>query len=140
MLAALSPVRWVVGLSLFAMQPLEPVKPHYDCTWSPAWQALTSGASGPGDLTPPRKRKGSLERPRPNPGERYSLEGPWILSAVVDANGRVVDTRVARSASEPRWPRYEAALLKSLRKWEFVPATRNGRPVPFCFTLTAQDR
>ena len=140
MFAAILPGSWVVGLSIFAGQPLDPVKAHYDCNWSPAWEALASSANGSGELTPPVKRKGSLARPQPNPGERYSLEGPWVLSAVVDAKGKVVDTRVLRSASEPRWPRYEAALLKSLRKWEFVPASRNGRSVPFCFTLTAQDR
>jgi TonB family protein len=140
MFAAVSAGPWAVGLLVVAFQPLEPVKPHYDCTWSPAWESVASSASGPGELTPPRKRKGSLARPRPNPGERYSLEGPWIVSAVVDADGKVVDAKILRSASEPRWPQYEASLLKSLRKWKFAPASRNGRSVPFCFTLSAQDR
>jgi Gram-negative bacterial TonB protein C-terminal len=139
-MASMAAALWVVGGGLLAAQPLEPVKPHYDCEWSKVWEGLPKGARSPGELNPPRKKKGRLTRPHPNPGERYSLEGPWILSAVVDASGRVVDTAILRSASEPRWPRYEAALLKSLRNWEFAPATRNGQGVPFCYTLTVRDR
>src|SRR5437868_2888311 len=99
------------------------------CSWSSVWQSIAIKPEEGAQLTPARRRKGSLERPRPNPGERYDLEGPWILSAVVDAKGKVVDARVIKSASDPPWPRYEAHLLKGLRKFEFTPALANGRAV-----------
>jgi TonB family protein len=128
------------SLILLNGQPSEPPEPHYACDWSSVWQTLDKG-TGSGEITPPRRRKGSLgKRPHPNPGENYSLEGPWIISAVIDAKGSVVDARVMRSAAQPPWPRYEAALLKSVRKWEFTPALKGGKPIPVCFTLRVKDR
>ena len=112
-----------------------------DCSWYRDWEAIRPKVDDlPHALRPPRRRKGSAERIQPNPGERYSIEGPWILAAVISPTGRVLDIRVVRHAADPPWPRYEATLLKAVRKWEFHPATLNGRPVAFCQVIRLQDR
>jgi len=117
----------------------EPIAP--DCSWHKDWESLRPKVDDlPHALRAPHRRKGSAERPRPNPGERYSIEGPWIMAAVIGPNGHVLDVRVLRHASEPPWPRYEATLLKAIRKWEYQPATLNGRPVAFCEIIRLQDR
>jgi len=91
-----------------------------------------AGGSSAGPDTPPRKRNGRLERIRPDPGERFSIEGPWEVEAVVTERGKVLDARIMKSASTPPWPKYEAHILKSIRKWEFEPARLKGVPVGTC--------
>jgi hypothetical protein len=120
--------------------PASPSSPP-DCTWYKDWETLRPKVDDlPHSLRPPRRRKGSAERIHPNPGEHYDIEGPWIVVAVISAAGRVLDARVVRHAATPPWPRYEAALLKSVRKWEYQPATLNGHPVAFCMAIRLQDR
>ena len=131
---------WWALFVVLATQSPEPAPSDHGCEWSAVWPSIAQSGPSGGKFIPPRRRKGKLERPHPNPGEGYDLDGPWILSAVVDAKGKVIDAKIVRSASNAPWPRYEAALLKSFRKWEFAPATRDGQPVPFCFTLRATDR
>jgi len=112
-----------------------------DCSWYQDWETLRPKVDDlPHALRPPRRRKGSVERIQPNPGESYSIEGPWVMAAVISPTGRVLDLRVLRHASDPPWPRYEATLVKAVRKWEFYPATLNGKPVAFCQTIRLQDR
>ena len=111
-----------------------------DCQWSAAWREIAPPAEKPGTFVPPRLRKGSIERPHPNPGERFHLEGTWVVEAVIDRSGKVVDAAVVRSASDPRWPRYEAQLVKSVRKFKFDAARRDGAPSAYCMAVNVKDK
>jgi len=116
------------------------------CSWSPHWEQIAgdvrtrAGGSSAGPDTPPRKRKGRIERIRPDPGERFSIEGPWEVEAVLSEKGKILDARVMKGASTPPWPKYEAHILKSLRKWEFEPARLKGVPVGTCVVFELQDK
>ena len=48
------------------------------------------------------------------------------LELVVDSNGSVGDTRVAKSLH----PDLDEAAIGSARKWRFSPGTKSGQPVP----------
>ena len=122
-----------------AAAPVDAISP--DCSWYKDWETIRPKVDDlPHALRPPRRRKGSVERIQPNPGERFDIEGPWIMAAVISPTGHVLDIRVLRHASDPPWPRYETALVKAVRKWEFSPATLNGKPVAFCQVIRLQDR
>jgi periplasmic protein TonB len=67
-----------------------------------------------------------MTRPR-YPQEAFvkKVEGTVHLEIVIDAEGRVVDARVVGSI-----PLLDAAALFTVKEWRFLPATRDGRPVP----------
>jgi protein TonB len=52
------------------------------------------------------------------------VEGTVVIEIVIDANGRVVGTRMLRSI-----PLLDAAAIACVRQWVFLPAIKGGRPV-----------
>jgi TonB family protein len=53
------------------------------------------------------------------------VEGTVLLDAIVDETGRVIATRVAKSAR----PDLDAEALGAAREWQFTPARLDGQPV-----------
>ena len=54
-----------------------------------------------------------------------------ILEATVDANGRVQEVRVLRSA-----PLFDEAAVDAVKQWAYRPLLLNGVPTPFVVTVT----
>jgi TonB family protein len=72
---------------------------------------------------PPARLK--FERPKyPESASKKGIEGTVILEVVIDARGRVAQTRVLQSISA-----LDAAAVKCVKKWSFRPAKKAGRPV-----------
>jgi protein TonB len=65
------------------------------------------------------------------------IEGTVLVKVTIDEAGRVVDAVVLESDSSL----FDAAALRVVRRWEFLPAERDGVPVrstitvPVTFTL-----
>ncbi len=64
---------------------------------------------------------------------RQEIEGSVKLRFLIRADGRVKSVKIL-SASHPRFA--AAAEKQALKKWRFIPATRNGRPVEQWKTIT----
>jgi protein TonB len=60
-----------------------------------------------------------------------NIRGTVILEAVVDAEGRVADVKVLRSAHRV----LDEAALDAVRRWEYAPLVLNGRPERFVLTV-----
>ncbi|RMG32821.1 MAG: TonB family protein [Planctomycetota bacterium] len=96
---------------------------------------------GPADSSASRssdRRRGAVfdDPPRAlptNPPPEYPPEslaageqGRTLLKVSIDPHGRVQDANVHRSSG---YPRLDAGALQAVRRWRFVPARRDGRPV-----------
>ena len=64
---------------------------------------------------------------------RQEVEGKVRLSFLIGADGRVKSVKIL-SASHPRFA--AAAEKQALKKWRFIPATRDGQPVEQWQTIT----
>jgi protein TonB len=53
-------------------------------------------------------------------------EGTVLVQAAVDASGRVVDARLARSSG---YPDLDAAALQSISGWSFLAVKKDGKPM-----------
>lgn len=60
----------------------------------------------------------------PDEALNTGLSGQVVVAALVDSNGRVVDTRVVKSV-----PIFDHAAESTVRRWVFRPATKGKRPV-----------
>jgi TonB family protein len=77
-----------------------------------------------------------LKERRPNyPSSAVSLgiEGAVWVEAVVDAHGKISKTRVIRSRD--RRTGLDDEALAAARKWQFEPATKDGKPVAMAVTI-----
>ena len=64
----------------------------------------------------------------PSLARRRNLEGTLLLRVLVDADGHVGEIQLVRSSGHgilDRWAQ------KSVSRWQFKPATRNGTPIDF---------
>ena len=66
--------------------------------------------------------------PYPAASRRLGEEGEVILSVSISADGRVNDARVKRSSG---FARLDKSALDTVKKWRYIPARNNGRPVAF---------
>lgn len=60
----------------------------------------------------------------PQLAREAGVEGTVMVQALIDASGRVVDTRIVKSI-----PMLDAAAMDCVRKWRFKPARSNGQPI-----------
>jgi protein TonB len=67
----------------------------------------------------------------PHPALLSRTEGVVIIEATIGVDGRVINTRVLRSANL-----LDNAALEAVRQWEFTPTLLNGVPVPVIMTVT----
>ena len=68
-------------------------------------------------------------RPENPVEERQSYAG--AIELLISEDGKVISVTLVKSVH----PRYDAVLLAAARKWEFRPATRNGKPVRYYYGL-----
>lgn len=66
-------------------------------------------------------------RGRFDDGSRAPTPGTGVLEVVIDERGRVSSARLASSIQ----PLYDQRLLSAARTWQYQPATKDGKPVPF---------
>jgi len=73
--------------------------------------------------------------PYPPAAASYGLQGHVELEIAVDASGNVTSTRVVSGHIA-----FRAAAQKAARSWRFLPATRDGVPIPFTLTKIVEFR
>jgi TonB family protein len=71
--------------------------------------------------TKPRYPEGAFDAKR---------EGTVEVTLLINALGRVAHAEISRSI-----PEFDAEAVRTVKEWQFAPATRNGRPVP-CVALS----
>jgi len=59
------------------------------------------------------------------------IQGPVVLEAIIDTEGRVQSVRVLRSP-----PMLGVAAIDAVRQWVYTPTLLNGTPVPVIMTVT----
>ena len=64
-----------------------------------------------------------------------SVQGVVIIEAVIDATGRVAETRILRGV-----PMLDEAALEAVRQWEYTPTLLDGVPTPVRMTITVTFR
>lgn len=75
-------------------------------------------------ITNPRYRSPPRPPEYPRRAQEAGIEGTVIVRARVNANGNVSDASVQQSSGNAS---LDAAALKAVRGWAFVPASRNGQ-------------
>ena len=131
----------VVGLGIAvgcgaAERVITPAQPALDVPAAAVW----AGCARPDHAPWPayRDRAGSRDGPRllrlaayeyPARAARTGIVGTVKIAALVCEHGYVVDVRIVQSV-----PGLDAAAMACVRRWEFQPAMRKGRPVA-CWTV-----
>ncbi|MEP1906100.1 MAG: energy transducer TonB [Nitratireductor sp.] len=70
---------------------------------------------------------GNTQPPYPAASRRMGEEGRVVLELYVDETGDVTKGKIAQSSGFPRLDK--TALIHAKRKWHFLPAMQNGKPV-----------
>lgn len=117
----------------------EPATRPRTTTHPPRRQKPIEPPSGPPVMVPPQRaeqgarfdhlpRKLATNPAPPYPADAYAqgLEGRVQLLVQIDARGRVQALEIAKSSGVAS---LDAAAVKAVRKWRFVPAERAGQPV-----------
>ncbi len=73
----------------------------------------------------------------PEQARRRGEQGRVLLRVSVNASGMAAGVSLAASSGSAS---LDAAALAAVREWRFVPATRNGRPVPATAEVPVQFR
>jgi protein TonB len=98
----------------------------------PAAEKARSPVPVGGNVQPPR----IIYRENPDYpalAHQAGIQGEVIIAAVIDSQGKVVDTKVV---SGP--PLLYMAAMKALAKWEFEPTYLNGEPVPIKWNVSVK--
>ena len=91
-----------------------------------------SGKGGSG-FSGPYSEAGFFSNPKPPypaVSRRMAEEGTVLLSVHILANGRVDEVKLKRSSG---FPRLDDSAMKTVRHWRYVPAKRNGKPIPYWY-------
>jgi TonB family protein len=130
----LTVLAWHAGLGLLvpaqataAQQPAPVVLAKPEQPWPPAG-VIRLGKDGP-----PLGVRYPIPVSQPKPlytvdARRAKIQGAVWLEAIVDANGKVGEVRVARSLDREFGLDDEA--VRTLKTWQFKPATRDGTAIP----------
>ncbi|HEX7852832.1 MAG TPA: TonB family protein [Sphingobium sp.] len=76
---------------------------------------------------PDARFAGAFQPPYPAAMLRMQIEGKVTVRVTIGADGRVTDVALV-SAIDPAF--FEATKRQALSRWRFLPATRDGVPVP----------
>ena len=69
-----------------------------NCAWSTTWSELKAAmppAPTGAKITPPKKKRGSIDRPDSN--VRRTITGAWTVELVIDDKGDVRDARIIQA-------------------------------------------
>ena len=91
--------------------------------------AVPAPAAAPAPITPPDFNAAQLDNPvpvAPYLSRKAREQGTVTLRVRVSADGRAESVRIDRSSG---YPRLDQAALKTVRKWEFVPARQAGEAI-----------
>lgn len=94
-----------------------------------------AGGSGKGGngFSGPYSDAGFFSNPKPPypaVSRRMSEEGTVLLSVHILADGRVDDVKLKRSSG---FSRLDESAIRTVRHWRYVPARRNGKPIPYWY-------
>ena len=81
----------------------------------------------------------SLDTPSPrypDPARILRMEGAVVLSATIDASGRVVDVAIEKGVG----PFLDRAAIETVSRWRYVPARIGARPVAVILRVTLTFR
>jgi TonB family protein len=81
-----------------------------------------------GNVPPPSRLKGTSPIYPPEALAQH-IEGAVLVELLIDATGRVADTRVLRGQ-----PQLAPAAVDAVRQWEFAPTVVDGTPTPVVIT------
>ena len=91
-----------------------------------------SGKGGSG-FSGPSSDAGFFSNPKPPypaVSRRMAEEGTVLLLVHILADGRVDEVKLKRSSG---FPRLDDSAMKTVRHWRYVPAKRNGKPIPYWY-------
>ncbi len=72
----------------------------------------------------------------PDPARILRMEGMVVLSATIDAGGRVVDVQIEKGVG----PFLDRAAIETVSRWRYVPARIGPRPVAVILRVTLTFR
>ena len=137
------PLGLLFAAAVSMQAPSEATRPPANepyCEWSAVWTQLPHPQiSLNAKLTPPKRKKGRIERPASL--ESREIVGQWIVQVVIDQEGQVRDAAfIKRPQVDPPWPEFEGIIMKSIRKFKYSPARADGTPIPLCLTLPLHQK
>lgn len=80
---------------------------------------------------------GALQPPYPPGKQRLGEEGVVVVRVLIGPDGRVKQIERVEAADDAF---YKATAEQALKKWRFMPATRDGAPVESWRTMTVRFR
>lgn len=93
-----------------------------------------TGSSGNGKgLSVPYTEAGFLSNPKPpypSASRKMAEEGIVLLSVHIRSDGFVDEVKLKQSSG---FSRLDDSAIKTVRKWRYVPARRNGQPIPYWY-------
>lgn len=110
---------------------LREVKEHGACTGS---CSPSLAVASPQDMPQVKKQ---VPPHYPELLQKAGIEGEVYLQATIDENGKVVSVKTAKSTNAD----FVEAAVEAVKKWEFSPALKDGKPIkaevtiPFRFKL-----
>ena len=90
-----------------------------------------------GSIRPPKKLRG-LPPELPELPDGTTAMGMWVGEALIDSSGKVAQVWPTREVRfKPAFPEFNQSIADAIRRWEFVPLLLNGKPTPFCMTVSS---
>ena len=90
------------------------------------------------DQAKPNRSADTKPKPFYTPSPEYTesarqdrIEGAVILSVNIDADGHPHDPKVLKSLRAD----LDEKAIEAVKTWRFLPATKDGKPVPFFLSL-----
>ena len=93
-----------------------------------------SAGNGGSGISGPYTDAGFFSNPKPPyppVSRRMAEEGTVLLSVHIRTDGQVDEVKLKRSSG---FSRLDGSAIRTIRKWRYVPAKRNGQPIPCWYT------
>jgi hypothetical protein len=103
-------------------------QPRPEAASQPKPEAASQPKSGPGA---PTVAPTPIAATLPQPSADFTAPSSGAYELAIDERGIVTDVRVKTSVN----PKYDDHVSSAVRRIRFQPATRNGAPVPYTWTL-----
>jgi hypothetical protein len=88
-------------------------------------------------IRPPKRLRG-LPPVLPELPDGTTAMGMWIGEALIDSSGKVARVWPTREVRfKPAFPEFNQAIADAILRWEYQPLLLNGKPTPFCMTVSS---